>query len=105
MRVATTLTSTVIAATCLFGLTGLSAVANAAETTTGNVTTSGAVGADTNIQASRHFTVTTLTVDAFSLAYTVIDTTEHGDPAIIPKMIADMAKGNSDLVAKAMLGE
>ena len=58
MRVATTLTSTVIAATCLFGLSGLSAVANAAETTTGTVTTSSAVGADPNIQASRHFTVT-----------------------------------------------
>ncbi len=47
----------------------------------------------------------TLHVDAFSFAYTVIDITEHGDPAVIPKMIADMARGNSDLVAKAMLGE
>ena len=47
----------------------------------------------------------TLIIDAFSLAYTVIDITEHGDPAIIPKMIADMARGNTDLVAKAMLGE
>ena len=57
MRVATTLTSTVIAATCLFGLTGLSTVANAAEPTTGNVAASSAA-ADANIQASRHFTVT-----------------------------------------------
>lgn len=47
----------------------------------------------------------TLTIDAFSFAYTVIDITEHGDPAVIPKMIADMARGNSDLVAKAMLAE
>ena len=47
----------------------------------------------------------TLTIDAFSFAYTVIDITEHGDPAIIPKMFADMARGNSDLVAKAMLAE
>jgi pimeloyl-ACP methyl ester carboxylesterase len=47
----------------------------------------------------------TLHVDAFSFAYTVIDITEHGDPAVIPKMIADMARGNSDLVAKAMLTE
>ena len=58
MRIATTLTGTVLAAACLFGLTGLSSVANAAEPTTGNVATSSAVGADTNIQASRHFTVT-----------------------------------------------
>jgi pimeloyl-ACP methyl ester carboxylesterase len=47
----------------------------------------------------------TLIIDAFSFAYTLIDATEHGDPAIIPKMVADMARGNSDLVAKAMLGE
>ncbi len=48
---------------------------------------------------------TTIVIDAFSFAYTLIDTTEHGDPAIIPKMIADMARGNTDLVVKAMLGE
>ena len=47
----------------------------------------------------------TLTIDAFSFAYTAIDGSEHGDPAIIPKMIADMARGNSDLVVKAMLAE
>jgi pimeloyl-ACP methyl ester carboxylesterase len=47
----------------------------------------------------------TLTVDAFAFAFTVIDGSEHGDPATIPKMIADMARGNTDLVAKAMLAE
>jgi len=57
MRIVTTLTGTVLAAACLFGLTGLSSVANAAEPTTGNVVTSSAA-ADVNIQASRHFTVT-----------------------------------------------
>ena len=57
MRIATTLTGTVLAAACLFGLTGLSSVANAAEPNTGDVVTSSAA-ADVNIQASRHFTVT-----------------------------------------------
>ncbi|HVD22727.1 MAG TPA: alpha/beta hydrolase [Lapillicoccus sp.] len=47
----------------------------------------------------------TLTIDAFAFAFTVIDGSEHGDPSTIPKMIADMARGNSDLVVKAMLGE
>jgi pimeloyl-ACP methyl ester carboxylesterase len=47
----------------------------------------------------------TLTIDAFALAYTAIDGSEHGDPAIIPKMLADMARGNSDLVVKNMLAE
>ena len=47
----------------------------------------------------------TLTIDAFALAYTAIDGSEHGDPAIIPKMFADMARGNSDLVVKNMLAE
>lgn len=47
----------------------------------------------------------TLTIDAFAFAYTLIDGSEHGDPSTIPKMIADMARGNSDLVVKAMLGE
>jgi hypothetical protein len=47
----------------------------------------------------------TIVIDAFSFAFTLIDITEHADPAIIPKMIADMARGNSDLVAKAMLAE
>lgn len=35
MRIATTLTGTVLAAACLFGLSGLSSVANAAEPTAG----------------------------------------------------------------------
>jgi pimeloyl-ACP methyl ester carboxylesterase len=47
----------------------------------------------------------TLHIDAFAFAFTVIDGSEHGDPAMIPKMIADLARGNSDLVVKAMLAE
>ena len=47
----------------------------------------------------------TIVIDAFSFAFTLIDITEHADPAIIPKMVADMARGNSDLVVKAMLSE
>ncbi len=47
----------------------------------------------------------TIVIDAFSFAFTLIDITEHADPAIIPKMVADMARGNSDLVVKAMLAE
>jgi hypothetical protein len=58
MRIVTKVTGTVLAAAGLFGLTGLSSVANAAEPTSANVVTSSAVGADTNNQASRHFTVT-----------------------------------------------
>ena len=50
MRIATTLTGTVLAAACLFGLSGLSSVANAAEPTAGTVV----AASDTNIQASRH---------------------------------------------------
>lgn len=58
MRIVTKVTGTVLAAACLFGVTGLSSVANAAEPTSANVVTSSAAGADTNVQASRHFTVT-----------------------------------------------
>ncbi|HEU5001066.1 MAG TPA: alpha/beta hydrolase [Lapillicoccus sp.] len=47
----------------------------------------------------------TIVIDAFSFAFTLIDITEHADPAIIPKLVADMARGNTDLVVKAMLGE
>ena len=50
MRIATPLTGTVLAAACLFGLSGLSSVANAAEPTAGTVV----AASDTNIQASRH---------------------------------------------------
>jgi hypothetical protein len=57
MRIATTLTGTVLAAACLVGLTGLSSVANAAEPTSANVVPSSAA-AESNIQASRHFTIT-----------------------------------------------
>jgi len=58
MNIVPKLTCTVLAAACLFGLSGLSSAANAAEPTAGNISTSSAVGAHTNIQASRHFTVT-----------------------------------------------
>ena len=47
---------------CLFGLTGLSSVANASEPT--NVATSSAA-ADVNVQASRHFTVKNSSSDTF----------------------------------------
>ena len=65
MRMVTTVTGTVLAAACLFGLTGLSSVANAAEPTSTNVVTSTAAGADTNVQASRHFTVKNSSSDTF----------------------------------------
>ena len=55
MRIATTITGTVVAAACLVGLSGLSTAATAAEPTTTTVVTS---GVDTTINASRHFTVT-----------------------------------------------
>ncbi len=57
-----TLTCTVLAAACLFGLSGLSS-ASAAETTTGQVATASAVGADANVSASRHFTITNNSTD------------------------------------------
>ena len=57
MRIVTTVTGTVLAAACLFGLTGLSTVANAAEPATANAVTQSAA-ADVNVSASRHFTVT-----------------------------------------------
>jgi hypothetical protein len=58
MNIAPKLTCTVLAAACLVGLSGLASAASAAETTTASVATSSALGADANLQASRHFTVT-----------------------------------------------
>jgi hypothetical protein len=63
MRIATTLTGTVLAVACLFGLTGLSAVANAAEPTASTV----AASSDVNIQASRHFDLTNNTGETFTV--------------------------------------
>jgi hypothetical protein len=57
-----TLTCTVLAAACLFGLSGLSS-ASAAEASAGRVATAGAVGADANVSASRHFTITNNSTD------------------------------------------
>ena len=54
MPIATTITGTVLAAACLVGLSGLSTVASAAETSTSGVVST---AADTTINASRHFTV------------------------------------------------
>ncbi|HEU4332324.1 MAG TPA: hypothetical protein VFR40_14510, partial [Lapillicoccus sp.] len=54
MPIATTITGTVLAAACLVGLSGLSTVASAAETSTSGVAST---AADTTINASRHFTV------------------------------------------------
>jgi hypothetical protein len=61
------LTCTVLAAAFLFGLSGLSSAASAAETTTGQVATSSAVGASTNISASRHFTIANNSTDTLVL--------------------------------------
>jgi len=63
MRIATTLTGTVLAAACLFGLSGLSSVANAAEPTAGTVV----AASDTNIQASRHFDLKNTTGETFTV--------------------------------------
>ncbi len=63
MRIATTLTGTVLAAACLFGLTGLSAVAHAAEPAASAV----AAASDVNIQASRHVDLTNNTGETFTV--------------------------------------
>lgn len=45
----------------------------------------------------------TVNVDGFAFAYTVIMTTERGDVAAIPKMIAETARGDASAVAAAYL--
>jgi pimeloyl-ACP methyl ester carboxylesterase len=45
----------------------------------------------------------TVNIDGFAFAYTVIMATERGDVAAIPEMIADMARGDSRLVATTYL--
>jgi pimeloyl-ACP methyl ester carboxylesterase len=42
-------------------------------------------------------------IDGFAFAYTLIMTSERGDASGIPKMIADMARGDSGAVAAAYL--
>ncbi len=44
-----------------------------------------------------------VTVDGFAFAYTLIMTSERGDPADIPKMIAETARGDVGPVAAAYL--
>ena len=72
MNIAPKLTCTVLAAACLFGLSGLASVANAAEPTSGTVVTANhdgsgadAAGADVNINASRHFDVSNTSSHTF----------------------------------------
>ena len=45
----------------------------------------------------------TVNIDGFAFAYTLIMTSERGDASGIPKMIADMARGDSGAVAAAYL--
>jgi pimeloyl-ACP methyl ester carboxylesterase len=45
----------------------------------------------------------TVNVDGFALAYTVIMASERGDASGVPKMIADMARGDPGAVAAAYL--
>ena len=45
----------------------------------------------------------TMNIDGFAFAYTLIMTSERGDASGIPKMIADMARGDSAAVAAAYL--
>lgn len=45
----------------------------------------------------------TVNIDGFTFAYTVIMTSERGDASGIPKMIADMARGDARSVAAAYL--
>lgn len=45
----------------------------------------------------------TVNIDGFTFAYTLIMTSERGDASGIPKMIADMARGDSGAVATAYL--
>ena len=48
-------------------------------------------------------TPVTVNIDGFTFAYTLIMTSERGDGSGIPKMIADMARGDSAAVAAAYL--
>ena len=45
----------------------------------------------------------TVNIDGFAFAYTLIMTSERGDASGIPKMMADMARGDSGAVAAAYL--
>ena len=45
----------------------------------------------------------TVNIDGFAFAYTLIMASERGDASTIPKMIADMARGDSSAVAAAYL--
>ena len=45
----------------------------------------------------------TVNIDGFSFAYTMIMASERGDASGVPKMIADMARGDSGTVAAAYL--
>ena len=45
----------------------------------------------------------TVNIDGFSFAYTIIMASERGDASGVPKMIADMARGDSGTVAAAYL--
>ena len=48
-------------------------------------------------------TLVTVNIDGFSFAYTMIMASERGDASNVPKMIADMARGDSGAVAAAYL--
>jgi len=45
----------------------------------------------------------TVNIDGFTFAYTLIMTSERGDASGVPKMMADMARGDSGTVATAYL--
>jgi hypothetical protein len=63
MRTTTMLTGTVLTAACLFGVTGLSSVANAAEPTAGTAV----AASDANLKASRHVELRNSTGETFTV--------------------------------------